>query len=245
MVFFTIADEKNMEYARKMANSLKYFHPQIPLEVIGGEVLADALKRDPAFFYRATPVIASQLIKEYETVIKIDADSIVTGRLNKAWEGDFDVKVVLNSNPREFKKYPVSVWDINPVHEYVNAGFVSMKSEEFIEHWHKLCYSNHFNNYQMREQDLLNILVHYGNYKSELLDNTDGFYGLASKGYWPQVVLKKDKLILPANDEWNKVDKIIKVIHVAGGNTPNKMNFNTSFKEEVVTWLNKLTKGEN
>ena len=210
LVFFSIADKNNMEYATKMANSLKHFHPNIPIELISGEVLDGALKRDPMFFYRATPVIASQLIKEYEVVVKIDSDSVVCDKLDEAWTGDFDVKVVLNSNPREFKKYPVSVWDINPIHEYINCGFVSMKSEEFITHWHKLCYTNHFNNYQMKEQDLLNIMVHYGNYKAQLLDNGDSFWGLSSKGYWPQVELRKDKLILPANEEWNKIDKYIK-----------------------------------
>jgi len=238
--FFTIADEKNMDYARKMANSFKHFHPDIPLEIISGEVLDGALKRDPMFFYRATPIIASQLIKDYEVVVKIDADSVVTGPLNEAWMGDFDVKVVLNSNPREFKKYPVSIWDIHPIQEYLNCGFISMKSEKFINHWHKICYSNHFDNYQMKEQDLMNIIIHYGDYKVEMLDNGDSFYGLASKGYWPQVELRDNKLILPANQEWNKIDKYIKVIHIAGGNTPNKFNFNIQFKDGVARHLNKL-----
>lgn len=242
VVFFTIADEKNMEYATKMANSFKHFHPDIPLEIISGEVLAGALERDPAFFYRATPIIASQLIKDYEVVVKIDADSIVTGSLNEAWEGDFDVKCVLNSNPREFKKYQVSTWDIHPIYEYLNCGFVSMKSEKFINHWHKICYSNHFDNYQMREQDLMNIILHYGDYKVEILDNGDSFWGLSSKRYWSQFELKDDKLILPANKEWNKIDKYIKVIHAAGGNNPNKFNFNIQFKPEVAKFLTNLTK---
>lgn len=247
-IAFTIADQNNLKWAKMMERSLRKFHSseELPLEVITGPVLEGALAQDNQFFYRATPVIASQLIKQYETVIKIDADSVVCTPINEAWEGEgWDVKLVLNSNPREFKKYPVAVWDIHPVMEYVNNGFVSMRSEEFVEHWHKLCYSPHFQNYQMREQDLLNILVHYGNYNCELLENTDQFWGLASKGYWPEIELRGDKLILPANQEWNKNDRVIKVLHAAGGNTPNKWNFNIQFEAGVAKWLSNLTKEEN
>lgn len=242
---YTIADNNNLKYLEMMKNSLRKFHSEeeLPLIEVIGTALTGALERDKDFFYRATPVIASQLMNDYDIVIKIDADSVITGSLNEAWEGeDWDVKLVLNSNPRENKTYPVSVWDLHPIYEYVNCGFVSMKSKEFVEHWHKLCYTQHFFSYQMREQDLLNILVHYGNYKTQLLDNGDSFWGLASKQYWPDIKLKDKELVLPQNDEWNKIDKKIKVIHFAGGNTPNKMNFNTKFQPEVATYLKELTK---
>lgn len=241
---FTIADGNNSKYLDKMRTSLRKWHTpsELPLIEIVGKELDDRLSADRDFFYRATPILAKELLPEYETIVKIDADSIITAPINEAWEGDFDAKVVLNSNPREFKVYPFQLWDINPVQQYVNCGFVSMRSTEFVNHWHSLCFSNHFLNYRYREQDLLNILVHYGNYKVDLLDNGDGFWGLSSKGYWQDIILKDDKLILPANMEWNKIDKYIKVIHWAGGNTSDKMNFNIRFQDKVAKWLNKLTK---
>ena len=240
---FTIADNNNLKYLEMMKNSLRKFHSEeeLPLMETTGQLLEDTLKKDSMFYYRASPVIAAQLIKNYECVIKLDCDQVICAPINEAWEGDFDVKLVLNSNPREFKKYPVMLWDIDPIQQYVNCGFVSMKSEKFIDHWHRLCYSPHFNNYQMKEQDLLNIIVHYGDYKAELLDNGEGFWGLSSKGYWTQIELRKDKLVLPKNNEWNKIDKVVRVLHWAGGNTPNKMNFNVQFKPEVAKFLNELT----
>jgi hypothetical protein len=125
---------------------------------------------------------------------------------------------------------------------YVNCGFVVLRSNEFVKHWLDLCYTPHFDRYQMREQDLLNILVYYGNYKVKMLDNSNKWHGLISKHYWINMKLEDDKLILPKNEEWPQDEnKEIVCIHWAGGNLPNKMNFNTAFKEDVAKWLTKLT----
>ena len=242
VIAVSIADEKNLKYFEKMKNSLRKFHTEeeLPLALVGPAQLKNT--PDPFFFYRFTPIIGQQMLNMgYDTVIKLDADQVITGKLNHLWEGNFDVGVVQNSNPREALKYPVQVWDINPL-TYVNCGLVVMKSMEFVNHWLNLCYSPHFERYQMKEQDLLNILVFYGNYNIKFFDNSNKWHGLISKGYWINTELKDDKLILPKNDEWPKdEDKEIVCIHWAGGNLPNKMNFNTSFKEDVAKWLNKLT----
>jgi hypothetical protein len=190
-------------------------------------------------------VVAKDLIHEYKTVLKLDADQVITGDLSHIWKEKYDIGVVNNSNPRELKKYPVSVWNIHPL-SYVNCGMVAMQSIEFVEHWWQLCVSPHFDFYQMREQDLLNILVFYGNYRVNFLDAGDKWHGLISKGYWTQIKLKDDKLILPKNKEWpDNKDKEIVCLHWAGGNEPNKQNFNTQFKSDVATWLKRLTKKEN
>ena len=184
---FTIADENNMKYADMMAKSLRKFHTaeELPLVIIGPEDLKDRLL-DPFFFYRATPIIASELLEKYDTVIKIDADSIVTGDLSDSWKEEVDAACVFNSNPREWKSFQYTIWDINPM-EYLNCGYVVMKSKELVKHWHDLCFTYHFNTYQMREQDLLNIIAHYGNYKIQALDVSDSLWGLSHKGYWKDI----------------------------------------------------------
>lgn len=236
--YFSIADNNNLKYFEMMKNSLKKFDKETDLILFGEKDIKAT--NDNMIFYRATPYFAEKLFNAgYTEVCKLDADQIITGDLTEIWEGDFDVAVVNNANPREFKAYPVSVWDINPL-AYLNCGLVVMKSKTFIDHWLQLCYSDHFNNYQMKEQDLLNIMIYYGMYKVKFLDQGDSFYGLASKGYWPDVVLKEKELILPGNDEWNKEDKKLKVIHWAGGNSPDKMNFQIRFKPEVVEYLEEL-----
>lgn len=247
IICFTIADSNNMRYYKKLKNSLKYWHPDLELRLIGGNELQGLLQQDPQFYYRATPAVAWNLIKDHDIVIKMDADQVITGNISHTWEGDFDVAMVNNSNPREMKKYPVNVWNIHPL-SYINCGFVVMKSQAFIDHWLGLCVSPHFLNYQFREQDLLNIMVFYmgdglrGPYKVKFLDGSQYAHGLVTRGYELQFELRDNKLILPKNEEWNKEDKIVKVIHWAGGNQPDKMNFNIQFKEDVAKWLQKITK---
>lgn len=244
-IAFTIAGSEDLKYADKMIKSLRKFHTEeeLPIVVIGGEKLDTLLKQDPMFYYRATPIIAKDLWRQgYNEIIKIDADSVITGDISHVWKGDFEVGVVNNGNPRETAKYPVSVWNIHP-YSYVNAGFVVMKSARFIDHWFNLCNSVHFDYYQMKEQDLLNIMVFYMDFKVAFLDGGNKWHGLISKQYGPLMKVVDNKLILPKNEEWPaNEDKEICVIHFAGGRMPDKMNFKLYFKEEVVKWLEKLTK---
>jgi len=240
--FYTIADKNVQKELTMMKNSLGKFHPNEELVVFADQDIQAT--RDPQFFYRSTPYVADFLFnKGYDQLCKLDADQIIAGDLSDIWEGDYDVAVVNNSNPREYKAYPYTIWNLHPL-SYINNGLVVLKNKSFAAHWKKLCYSSHFDSYQMKEQDLLNIMCFYGDYKVKFLDSGDSFYGLASKGYWPEIILKnKKELVLPANQEWNKVDKTIKVIHWAGGhNSPDKMNYKIRFKPEVIERLDELVK---
>lgn len=245
IIAFTIADENNMIFAKRMINSLRKFHSQedLPLMIIGPEELKTRTI-DPLFFYRATPIIAKELFnKGYETVVKIDADSIICDDISESWKNDaVDASVVLNTNPREWKNFPYTIWDIQPF-QYLNCGYVVMKNKRMVSNWYELCFGPHFPVYQMREQDLLNIICQYGDYIVDLLDSHGSLWGLSSKGYWQDIVLKKNKLWLdPQPDSYPRASCQIKIIHFAGGNDPNKENLNIKFKEDVVKWLNQLIK---
>ncbi len=244
-ILFTIASEDHMKYERMMEKSLRKFHTaeDLPLIVIGPEELKSRLV-DPLFYYRATPIIASELFdKGYDCVIKIDADSIICGDLTESWDnGSVDASVVLNSNPREWQVAPYTILDIKPF-EYLNAGYVVLKNKQFARHWMELCLGPHFVPYQMKEQDLLNIMCHYGDYMIDLLESHQSLWGLSSKGYWKDIVVEKNKLVLhPTEDKWVTTTKDIKIIHFAGGNDPQKGNYHTKFSEEVCKWLDQITK---
>lgn len=239
-IAFTIADDNNLKYLEMFKKSLRKFHSkeELPLREVTGAELQGYLQKDPQFFYRATPILAKELT-EYDCVIKFDCDQIVTGDLSALWEGNFDVGVVNNSNPREMKDVLVSVWNVHPL-AYANCGLVVMKSKRFIDHWFNQCFKDHFNVYQYREQDLLNILIQYGDYIVKRFDEGDSYYGLASKGYWPQVELDGKQLILRKNEEWpQESDKYIKVLHWAGGNV-DKMNYQIRFQPEVIKRLDEI-----
>lgn len=231
-----------LEYSVKMIASLLKTNPDIT-KVADIVLMTDkdfqAMGGTPREMLYMTPWFAKALFKDYECVVRLDSDMIITGDISSCWEGDFDVAVVQNGNPREVQAQiammgkPVQVWDIKPVEDYVNCGFVVMKSEAFVDHWLKLCTPERQGVYQFYEQDFLNILCYYGTYKVKFLDKQpdNKWWGLIAKGYYSQVVMKDKQLILPKNsgtdqDLWpnDGHDKEIVAIHIAGGAKEGKFD---------------------
>ena len=93
----------------------------------------------------------------------------------------------------------------------------------------------------MREQDLLNILCYYGNYKVKVLDEGPNWYGLAAKADWSTAFLRGTDIVIPKSDTVEK-EKILKVIHFAGGEMGTKMNYEAYFSQEVSDYINSLCK---
>lgn len=218
--------ERNQRFLTRFVNSLRKFHPDIEVKVF------DNPTNDGNFWYRAKPIIASELFKEgYDVVIGADSDQIVLGSLSDVLDDtdDYDVGVVLND-----PTWPIQVWDITHPRIF-NNGLVVLKNKDFVEHWKRLCFSPHFNNYQYREQDLLTLLCSdYFNYKVKILDNQQKVYGEVVKSQWAQATLKDDKVMLGETQ--------ICMYHAGGGNTPDKGNFRIRFKPEVVSYIDKLIK---
>lgn len=244
--FFTVADKNNLKFAKQLENSLKKFHPDIPFFLYTEEDVGD-----PINYYRQKPMFARNLIKKYDLVIGADADQIITGSLDYILKENYEVGCVMNYNRTDPKKYGlVGVWDILP-QEYMNAGFVAMRSERFILNWWRLCNSAHFNNAQYKEQDLMNIIIHYGDFKVECFDvpnavkNYHAWHGLVSKGEWDKMIMKDGKLILPKTDDnYPEEDKEIKVLHSAGGGNEKKIgdSYRLYFSDEVIDYLEGLIK---
>lgn len=262
IVVVCIADKNNYGYAVGMINSLRKFHDW-PVVLVTDETntkdlpkgvetvdLTQYTSTDPAFFYRATPILAEKYLKEYECVLKIDADSIITGDLSYIEKTkDYDVATVINYNKPDAEMYgAIGGYAVAPV-EYFNCGFVVLRSEKFAHHWTVVCFSEQFNRLQYREQDLLNVLCYFGNYGVRCLDHFDpianmrAWWGLFAKTYWNQAVMRDGKIIIPQQDGDPILDgdTELKVIHVAGGNVPNKMSgLRKYFNDEVGDYLDSL-----
>jgi lipopolysaccharide biosynthesis glycosyltransferase len=241
-IVFTIADEKNMPFAKMMEKSFKHFHPDVPLIIYGDKEIKESNIPTPHFFYLSTPYFARQLIKEYEQCVKIDADSIITAPLEIIDSPEnFDVGVVFNWT-RDAYSNQVKVWDITP-QGYFNNGFVVFRSEELINHIWKLCNEAYFPNYQFREQDMLNIVAYYGNYKVKVLDINNSWYGLQSKSEWNKAIMQNGKIVIPkGKDMFPMMDKTLRVIHYAGGEQGVKGNYKIYFNEEVSSYIDSLIK---
>jgi hypothetical protein len=244
-VFFTIAgDPTNLHYAKMMEASLKKFHPDIPLVIFGEKEVKET--NDPGIFYRATPVFGRMLLEKYDLAVKVDADSIITGNLDHILKDEtYDMGNVLNWNRVDQKMYnfPLTVWDV-PIEQYMNCGFVVMRSRQLVEHWLKLCYSDKFEHYRFREQDFMNIIFHYGNYNVKCFDWSNAWHGIVSKGEWLNFRLEGKELVLPPTDGYPTEKKVIKIIHMAGGQVPDKMNIKKLFKDDIAKYLTELTHEE-
>lgn len=253
VVLFTVADNNNLKYFEMFKNSLRKFHTEeeLPLILIGEEQIKQY--KDREFFYRATPLIASKLLDEYELVIKADCDQIVMGDLNhiiNVWD-DYDVGTVLNINKVDPLSYGyIEVGTIYP-QIYYNCGLVAMRNKDFVEDWKALCLSDHFYRMPMREQGFLNILAHYGSitgrYNVRCLDRYDPvrkigtWNGLVAKGEGMRMKLTREGVVLPrGEDGYPDRDTLIKLYHFAGGNSEVKMNYRTHFPEEIIEYIDWL-----
>jgi len=224
-VLFVPADKKNDENFIKLLNSLRKFHDERELPVIRYD-LEDVT--DPHKWYKAKPMIAQKLMDEYEVVIGADADQIILGDISHIWETKGDVAVVLND-----PNYPINVWDIGPKFGslYFNNGLVVMKSKEFVNHWLRLCNTPHFDRYQFREQDILNLLCSdYFDYTVDCLDLSDKIHGELAKGLWAKAEVVDGKVMIEG--------KQLLVIHFGGGSgDPMKGNYRTRFQKDVVKYI--------
>lgn len=246
-IAFTIADKNNEWMVPMLRNSLRKFHSEeeLPLKVYGEEELSKI--EDPHKFYRATPMFARELLKDYDLVIKMDCDQIVTGDLNHILNSEYGVGVVYNWNRVDPLTYgEIGLLTIQP-RQYFNCGLVAMRDKRFVENWWNLCNSAHFYMMPMREQGFLNILCHYGDYDVKCFDDFDkmerhnGWYGLASKGEWLRAELIDGKVIIPKNDQgYPDRDKELHVCHWASGNNEPKMNYRVRFSEEMIDYIDWL-----
>lgn len=250
-IFFSVADDNNLPYYKKMVKTLKHFHPDANVMLFGAKEVAET--GDPDIFYRATPFFAKFLFEQgYTRVIKLDADQLILGTLERLLEeDDFDIGTVLNFNPHDIAKFgPISIAGI-PIDQYYNNGLVVMRNKEFVDRWLQLCFHPHFTNYQYREQDFLNFLAHYGGFKVRCFDNEDNinnyraWHGCLNSGEGLNMKVIDGEVILPASpSQYPTKDIKVKVYHFAGAGV-EKMKYRLCFSEEVIKFIDDILKGDN
>lgn len=199
---------------KRMIKSLTHFHPEVNLETIKRrEYLSMGLPRLWSY-----PIIELALFKKYTTVTHLDADIIITDRIDELWDDATDVRAGRNNtnNNRCANHKGVTVHDV-PWDKYVNAGIHSISSLKFAEEW--LEYTTaHVKNFKYREMDTFNILFHRPRYRSKILDplGSDVCWGTSlmegTVTFWDSW-----KEIVVAGDHLEYKGKRIKLLHMAGG----------------------------
>lgn len=264
-VVFTACDINNLKYAKLLVKSFKYFHPDIdfvlftnakselPEGVKVVDISGDMAKLGKDLWYMQKPYFADRLFKEgYEAVLGLDADMIILGNLDYIFNHeDYDLGTVLNFNPRHFRQYGKITFE--PIHmatEYYNCGLVMMRNHKMVQHWLKLCQGKFFQRMPYKEQDLLNIVAHFGEYTVKCFDDADdleGYYAwhglLATSEVGVTVVEDKD-IIIPRNENgYPTKDVKFKVFHPAEGQVDyDKLNYRIIFPAPVVERITEILK---
>ena len=235
----------------KMMASFNRFHPDIPLYMLTEkEINKEVQTVVPMGLSYLNPLLSRTIADDYDLVVHLDTDVIVTDRLDEILEGDYDIAVARNNADQGSAGCgpPHCLSGEVDIFKYANAGVVASTKKEFWDDWVELNQKN-FNKYPMHEQDNLNILLKSGKYEVKWLDPVDKplYYNIASAygdvekwngrwdkhwESWERIEVKDDKLWLDG--------KLIKMLHYAGGHTPDKFNLTKHFSDEVTEHIKKL-----
>tara|TARA_Y100000310_G_scaffold86194_1_gene83040 strand:- start:1150 stop:1956 length:807 start_codon:yes stop_codon:yes gene_type:complete len=234
----------------KMMASFKRFHPNIPLYMLTEkEINKEVQTVTPMSMAYLNPLLTRTIADDYDLVVHIDTDVIVTDRLDEILKGDYDVAVARNNADQRTAGCgtPHCLNGQVDVFKYANAGIVASTKKEFWDDWVELNQKN-FNKYPMHEQDNLNVLINSGKYKIKWLDPVDKpvYYNIASaygdpkwNGQWDKHWESWERIELKDGKLWLD-GKLIKMLHYAGGNTPDKFNLTKHFSDEVTEHIKTL-----
>lgn len=241
-----VTDDKSGYYGiYKMINSFYKFHPDIPLHVLTTkDIIRETNKYNETSFYYWNPILSKTIANKYDIVVHIDADCIVTDRLDDLFDDEYDVAVVRNNSDQGTAGCgdPCTANGLIDVNKYANCGLIASSRKDFWDAWISNN-KNYKNKFIQHEQDIVNIMIKNStNLKVKILDGieTNCYYGI-SNAYgklthwdsWKDIELINNKLYLN--------NKLIKVLHHAGGFVPEKLKLDTSlFNQEVVDHLKHL-----
>lgn len=225
--FFTMSSDEYLYYSIKMESSLKKFHSDIPLIRFRKEDmqrLTGSTKRRWTYAYAALDIV-----DEYDLLIQIDSDTIVTSALTEALKGNFDIACVHNNSEGGIFK-TVLPFEVS-LEKYLNAGFVASTNKEFWKEWLEKTIE-YGTKYSLYDQDILNQIFYSGKYNAKVLDGKDSrvWYGCSSYGHYPDMYIENGKLMLQKKE--------VRAIHTAGnGNSKMKL---IGASKEVIGYMNYL-----
>ena len=218
----------------KLINSFKKFHPEIELIVFRQDIINKVFAEKSVNFENAKPSFAKLLTNNYDLIVSIDADTIITGRLDGILEDDYEVGSVV-------QLCNISRPSIENVTEemYVQAGLVASRNKRFWDIWEEA--NKGAMKYIYKEQDVLNLVWHnnpeVSKMKKKVFDKTKNYYGVKSLGQEKEFYVEGDKLMCRGEQVF--------CYHNAGGHYMPKLQFDVlGFTPEVIEYLNNIAKEE-
>src|SRR3972149_3803774 len=214
-------------------NSFKRFHPDIDLVVFRQDMIDKVFKEKKINFYCAKPTFAKLLYNQYDLVVNIDADTVITGPLDQVFMDDYDIGSVWNYND-----YENASFDNITEAMYLQAGMVASRSKKFWDTWEIA--NKDAMKYKRQENDIMNLVAYnqLPELKLKIFDKDKDYYGCKSLGREPEFYIEKNQLMC-------RGERIL-AYHFARGGVFPKLNFyQMPLKDDVRIWLDKLSYGQS
>lgn len=228
-VFFAMVSD-NYYYpvgAHIMVNSFKRFHPEIDLVVFRQDMIDKVFAEKKINWFTAKPTFAKLLTPFYDLVVNIDADHIITGRLDEVLKEDYDIGA-----PSNYNDYENASFDNITAKMYVHAGMIASRNKKFWDIWEKE--NERAMRYIRKENDILNLIWYnhpeVKKLKRKMFDKKKDYYGCKSLGREGEFYVEGKKLMCRK--------EVVKAYHHAKGNALPKLQFETmGFPPRVVQYL--------
>jgi len=232
IAFYTYVSDEYYEGigTPKLINSFKYFHPDTELIVFRQDMIEKVFTENNLYFENAKPTFAKLLIDNYDLIVSIDADTVITGRLDEILKNDYEVGSVV-----QFCDISQPVVENVTAEMYVQAGLVASRNKLFWDKWE---YANKDSEkYIYKEQDILNLVwyndIEVSQMKRKIFDKDKDYYGTKSLGKKSQFYIENDKLMCNGEQVF--------CYHNARGHYMPKLQFDQlGFSAEVIEYLNRI-----
>ena len=199
----------------KLHNSIKHFHPEIDHVIVDSKMTKEIEKEIPWMknIWMMAPSCLP-LANDYDMVIHLDGDAVVTGPLDEMINSTAEIIGVRNNNSlnqagahngitiRHME--PFGNGSDIPLQGFINAGMIAAQGKDFWEDWHDVnsqvadvTNKGYYNPGWGDENDTLNQIFHSDKYNSEVIDpiGSGVSYGLSNvwgtgNNHWGKVGLK-------------------------------------------------------
>jgi hypothetical protein len=239
--FTTVLDYHTM--AEGMKRSFEKFHPDIPLFILDRGRVKEITEDYGVRFDTMFPVCGRLMMdKGFDTVMRIDADIVVTGSLTRALESKADFCGV-RANPDQgvapnfaaFTRPNRITGEYCRTDEELNVGFYCVHNPRFFDDWIKLN-AKYAHLVTLGEQDVCNDLLGTKRYTREILDppgcgeywGTAANWGESFLESWKGLHLETTTTRSPGNTKHYMEDRVmlrnvhgvskhVHMLHTAGG----------------------------
>lgn len=214
----------------KLISSFKKYHPDIPFIVFRQDAIDAMFGKYPWLnWLNAKPAFAKLLTDQYDLLVNIDADTVITGRLEEVLKGDYEVGSVTNFNDYE-NRHIEEITD----EMYLQAGLVASTNPVFWDMWLQENQEK-ASKYLCAENDTLNFVAYRNPWKLKVFDKEKDYMGCKSLGRESEFYMDGSKLMC-------RGERVLAYHHARGPRALPKLVFeDMGFPKDVVDFLNFIT----